>query len=121
MPHIIVEHSSDISSPKIISFLPEIQKIMSDCKDGNFDLEQCKARSIAFDHYFVGSKDQKTSSFVHITIKILVGRSSEIRKNLSEKVFNKVLGFVSSLNASKSNLQISVDVCEMARESYSKA
>ncbi len=56
--------------------------------EGNFDPDQCKARSHSFDEYLVGKLDQTTSSFLHITIKILAGRTLAARKKLSEKVMN---------------------------------
>ena len=88
MPHIIVEHSTDISANLVNKLFPEIQKIMSSIKEGNFDLEQCKARAVSFDEYLVGSLNEEKSGFLHITIKILAGRSSEVRKKLAELVMN---------------------------------
>lgn len=88
MPHIIIEHSVNISSDTVNKLFSEIQNIMSSIKEGNFDLEQCKARATSFDEYLVGSKNEEKSVFLHITIKILAGRSVEVRKKLAEKVMN---------------------------------
>lgn len=88
MPHIIIEHSENISSSAVNKIFPEIQNIMFAIKEGNFDLEQCKARAISFDKYLVGSKHEEKSAFLHITIKILAGRSVEVRKKLAEKVMD---------------------------------
>ena len=35
MPHIIAEHSKDISNKKVIEILPEIQKIIESITDSN--------------------------------------------------------------------------------------
>lgn len=86
MPHIIIEHSANFSSHSVKKLFSEIQKIMAGIKEGNFDLEQCKARAVSFDEYLVGSLRQEKSAFLHITIKFLSGRSSEVRKKLAEQV-----------------------------------
>ncbi len=86
MPHIIIEHSADISKNSIINLQKEIQNIMSSITEGNFDADQCKARSHSFDEYLVGKPNQETSSFLHITIKILGGRTLDARKKLSLQV-----------------------------------
>lgn len=52
---------------------------MSDV-EGNFDADQCKARALAFDDYLVGLTDQDTSSFIHITLKVLTGKSGSNKK-----------------------------------------
>ncbi len=88
MPHIIIEHSANFSADNVQKLFPEIQNIMSSIKEGNFDLEQCKARAVSFDEYLVGSLNEEKSSFLHITIKILAGRSAEVRKKLAEMVMN---------------------------------
>ena len=86
MPHIIIEHSSDFPKNSILNLQKEIQNIMASITEGNFDADQCKARAFSFDEYLVGKPDHKTSLFLHITIKILAGRTLEARKKLSEKV-----------------------------------
>jgi 5-carboxymethyl-2-hydroxymuconate isomerase len=88
MPHLIIEHSSNIKKSAIRTLEKEVQNILASIVEGNFDPDQCKARSHSFDEYLVGKPDQTTSSFLHITIKILTGRTLEVRKKLSEKVMN---------------------------------
>jgi 5-carboxymethyl-2-hydroxymuconate isomerase len=88
MPHLIIEHSSNIKKSAIRTLEKEVQNILASIVEGNFDPDQCKARSHSFDEYLVGKPDQTTSSFLHITIKILTGRTLEVRKKPSEKVMN---------------------------------
>jgi len=85
MPHLIIEHSSDIKKSAIKTLGSEVQSIMASITEGNFDPDQCKVRDYSFDEYLVGKIDQSKSSFIHITIKILSGRTVEARKKLSEK------------------------------------
>jgi 5-carboxymethyl-2-hydroxymuconate isomerase len=88
MPHIIIEHSANFSKDSIINLQVEIQNIMASITEGNFDPDQCKARAHLFEDYLVGRPNQETASFLHITIKILAGRSLEVRKKLGEQVMN---------------------------------
>ena len=120
MPHIILEHSSDIPSVSVKSLQIEIQNIAASITEGNFDAEQCKARAFAFDEYFVGRPDQSTASFLHITIKILAGRSIEVRKKLAEKVLNFAEKLFIKLKLKTTRCDISVDVVEMDRDTYQK-
>ena len=85
MPHIIIEHSSDIKSSSIKKLYSGIQEIMASITEGNFDPDQCKCRNFAFDEYFVGRHNQDNSSFIHLTIKILSGRTLEAKKKLAEQ------------------------------------
>ncbi len=120
MPHIIVEHSKDISNKKVIEILPEIQKIIESIKGGNFTLEACKARSISFDEYFVGSRNNEKSAFLHITVKILAGRTIEIKKELAEKIAKFAEEFLKLQNITKERCDLSVDIVDMEKETYQK-
>jgi len=88
MPHLIIEHSSDISQPLITNLQKNIQNILP-LLEGDFDPDQCSCRSFYFDEYLVGKVDHKKSSFLHITIKILSGRSLEMQKKLGEKIIEQ--------------------------------
>lgn len=75
----------------------------------------------SFDEYFVGRPDQSTSSFIHITLKALSGRSIEIRKNLSEKIATFTKEFFNNLKLTSKRCNISVDIVEMERDTYTKS
>lgn len=122
MPHIIIENSSDIANELVFGLGQKITNLMSK-QEGNFDLEQCKLRNIAFDKYFVGSLGCEKSSFIHITIKIMSGRSAIIKKNLATKTFELVETFFEkniSKTLLKNRFDISVDIVDMDREFYQK-
>ncbi len=119
MPHIIIEHSSDISSENTYNFLPEIQKTVASVKEGNFDLEACKARAHSFEKYFVGSASCEKSSFFHITVKILEGRSMEIKKFLAQKILDEARRFLQDKEL-KERADLSVDIVDMNRQAYQK-
>jgi 5-carboxymethyl-2-hydroxymuconate isomerase len=119
MPHLIIEHSGNIKKNSVRALEQEIQNIMQ-ALEGNFDADQCKCRDISFDDYLVGRPDQSTSSFIHITLKVLSGRSVEIRKNLAEKILIFAQRFFSELNLPTKRCDISIDIVEMERATYQK-
>lgn len=119
MPHLIIEHSANISKSSITNLQKNIQNIMS-VVEGNFDPDQCKARALSFDDYLVGLTDQTTSSFIHITLKVLTGRTVQIRKNLAEKILEFSREFLLDLKLPGKRHEISVDIVEMERETYQK-
>jgi 5-carboxymethyl-2-hydroxymuconate isomerase len=117
MPHLIIEHSSDIKKSHIKSLQVEVQNIMASITEGNFDPDQCKCRSLSFDEYLVGKPDQESSSFLHITIKILAGRTLEVRKKLAEKTLLMAKNFfadeISSPNEKDQIVAIGSDVADL--------
>ncbi len=119
MPHLIIEHSGNIKRKSIAALEHKIQNIMQE-QEGNFDADQCKCRSLSFDEYLVGRSDQTISSFIHITLKVLTGRSIQIRQNLSQKIIDFVQKFYADLNLSTKRCDISVDIVEMERDTYQK-
>ena len=119
MPHLVIEHSSNIKKNSAKILQREIQNIMSTV-EGNFDADQCKARSFSFDEYLVGKLDQSAASFIHITLKVLTGRSIEVRKNLAEKISQFAQKFFLELNFKTQRCDISVDIVEMERDTYQK-
>ena len=120
MPHIITEYSSDINSTQIESLQSQIQKFMPTIKDGNFALEQCKARNFTFGNYLVGSINQENSSFIHVSIKILEGRSANIKKQLASGAAKITEDFIKEQKLPKSRIDISVDIIDMDKEFYQK-
>ncbi len=120
MPHVIIEHSSDISKNSIIPIGKAIQDIMLSITEGKFDPDQCKVRGHSFDEYLVGKPDHTTSSFLHITIKIMAGRIDEIRKKLAEETAEFTKKFVLEQNLKTTRCDISVDIVEMDSKSYQK-
>ncbi len=119
MPHLIIEHSSNFPKNSVTKLQKVLQDAMNSC-EGNFDADQCKCRSFSFDEYFVGKNDQSNSSFIHVTLKALSGRTTEVRKNLALKLMEYIRGFVDELELKFERCDISVDIVEMQRETYQK-
>lgn len=121
MPHIIVEHSADFSKDVIQKIKSEIPQIMASITEGNFDADQCKSRSHSFDEFLVGLPNQTTASFIHVSVKILGGRTLEARKKLSAKVMEFLQKISAESGLTTKRCDLSVDVVEMDKETYQKA
>jgi 5-carboxymethyl-2-hydroxymuconate isomerase len=119
MPHIILEHSPNFLSDYILDIGQEIRDLMSEIKSASFDADQFKIRSIAYQNFVVGLT-QDDSSFLHISIKILEGRSKEILVELANKV-NELVSLSHQKNFNdKIRFDFSVDIIEMNRNCYRK-
>ena len=119
MPHITIEHSCDIPKKTIIKLQQDIRDLFKSLPD-YFDFDQCKFRSLSFEQYLVGNLDQDYSSFIHISTKILEGRPEEIRKKLSDQIFNN-LNENLRIILQKKRFDISVEIFEMTGSTYNKS
>ncbi|MCO7223080.1 5-carboxymethyl-2-hydroxymuconate Delta-isomerase [Pleionea sp. CnH1-48] len=108
MPHCIIEHSNTIKGEELMPLVYE-----STLKSELFDMsgKDIKVRVIPYDHYQVGNQ---VSDFIHITLKILSGRTEEQKLHLSQTVLEHVK--LATLNP----CSISVEVIDIDRASYSK-
>lgn len=119
MPHIFIEHSANFSARTIKAISAEIPQIMAAVTEGNFDANQCKVRSQPFMEFLVGNFNEENSSFIHVTIKVLGGRSIEARKKVAENVA-KFIEQKCANEIVRTRHDLSVDVVEMDRDIYQK-
>lgn len=117
MPHCIIEYSDNIIED--IDFQTFFHKLHQELiSDNLFKLEDIKSRALLYNHYYMGD-GKYNKSFVAVTLKILSGRSTEIKKKLSEDLLDFLkIEFSDSIN--KSNCNITVRIEEIERESYSR-
>ena len=110
MPHIIIEYAQELaSSRKIPSLVKHLHQAA--IESGLFDTPAIKSRALAYEDYICG---EHVAPFIHVTAKILDGRTLEQQQHLSESL----LACLVEHNADVSNL--SVDVVEMVRSTYRK-
>lgn len=110
MPHIIVEHSANLTaSVQESGLLQKLHQVVTD--SGLFAPEAVKARSIAFEQMVLPAGKQ---SFVHVTVSILEGRDDAKRSTLSDALF------AATQNTLPHSDAYSVDIHEMDRQTYRK-
>ncbi|MCG9692720.1 5-carboxymethyl-2-hydroxymuconate isomerase [Vibrio sp. Isolate22] len=108
MPHCIIEHSSTINAEQLNNkvFLGALNSELFEA-----DGRDIKVRSIAYENYQTGTEKE---DFIHVTVRILSGRSDTDKAMLSETVMTQLLSL------SLSSASITVEVVDMDRNSYAK-
>jgi 5-carboxymethyl-2-hydroxymuconate isomerase len=108
MPHCVVEYSSSLEANELN------KKVFLGAMDSNLfahDGSDIKVRAFAYDFYQTGDKKE---DFIHVSLRILSGRSDEDKSKLSSCVMEqlKTLGLI--------KISITIEVIDMDRNSYSK-
>lgn len=106
MPHCIVEYSGGLNA----SALLEAVYGGAD-RSGLFTAADIKLRAQGYSDHFSGAGKQ---AFVHVSARILSGRTLEQRQQLSQQI----LASLEALQLSQCSL--TVEVIEMERDSYAK-
>ncbi|GAA0400586.1 hypothetical protein GCM10009133_06800 [Cocleimonas flava] len=111
MPHCIIEHSNDVLTRVTQQQL--IDSVLTGAKKSAlFELDHIKLRTHAYEYYQKG--DVKQAGFIHVTVRILQGRTVEQRQDLSEKVLQEFD------HLRLSAVTITVEIVEMETASYTK-
>ena len=125
MPHLTIEHSLELENNLKESLASTIIEIFANQKEGGFDADQCKIRFSIFDQYLVGYLNQDKADFIHLTVKIMQGRTQEIKNKLAIDLSSLLQDFFKDLIKNnkiknKSRCDISVDIIDMDKSSYQK-
>jgi 5-carboxymethyl-2-hydroxymuconate isomerase len=118
MPHTTVEHSFIIPEAQASDLLLRINQGIAQ-NEGEFDITQCKARTLFCQNFVIADNSVK-QDFMHITIRIMAGRNVEIRKKLSENISQIASDFLEENNLSDNVIALSVDIVEIVKETYQK-
>ncbi len=115
MPHITLEATGDICPKENISTtLLALHNLVADTAGA--DINSCKSRFIQHQQYCIGN-DTKDTYFLHLTIKLLAGRTKEQLNRLGEQAFKLLKSKFGLLSY---NIDITVLVEEMAKQNYYK-
>ncbi len=110
MPHIIIEYSEDVAA------MVAIQDIVDAAHDGALGSElfpeyDIKTRALGYrDHRTGATRD----SFVHVTVRLLDGRSDAQKSMLSEAVLGRIEPMLPGVAS------VGVEIVDMHRASYRK-
>lgn len=110
MPHCIVEYSKALES----RIMPEsmLQAVYQGAvESGLFTPSAIKSRAIACDYYMVGDQ---VADFIHISLRILSGRTDEQKNTLSQAVLDKFK------TLPLSQVSVTVEVLDIHTDSYAK-
>ena len=108
MPHGVIEHGG-LTEEKIEQVM---EAVFHGCRDSGLFLDQdIKVRAITYTSFMLPSV---LSSFVHVSLKIIAGRTPDQKRALSKHVFDRLCSL--QLKA----CSITVEVCDIDGNSYQK-
>lgn len=90
MPHLIIQHSDNITIDNPYRLLNELNKSL--WQSGEFKTpEELKSRIIPLSDFLVGidqesSKNQPTDGFIFLHLKIMSGRDDDIKQQLAKRL-----------------------------------
>ncbi len=111
MPHLVLEYSSNIiDKNQINTFFKNAHEIL--VKDLPTKLESCKSRAYESDKYYVGNGSHD-NAFIHLSLKILPGRSKAIKDLVAKSLFDLITNTFSQ-TIKELYLHISVEVDDLS-------
>ena len=116
MPHLTLEYTDNLPQFNVDNALLLLNKVL--LASGQFDEIDIKSRALKLCTFLVGTSAHGRG-FAHVKLAILDGRSSEVKRALSENLL-QVLKKIFKLNDNL-HVQFCVEVQDIGRESYTKA
>lgn len=110
MPHLILEHSEELSDTHDIKALVE-DLFQTATDSGVFGPEDIRARSVACQNTITGAAKP---GFAHLTLRLMAGRPDDLRKNLAEDLLAVMLKHLPEVGA------LSVSPEDVRRETYAR-
>jgi len=110
MPHLTIQATPNVSITLKETLLKSLNKVLWD--SGHFGKPtDIKARIIPIDTFLVGIEDdEQTNGFIYANLKIMTGRSLDIRNQLAEMLITTIEVELSEKQSERVNLQICVEV-----------
>jgi 5-carboxymethyl-2-hydroxymuconate isomerase len=115
MPHCIIEYSQELEAnfdPTLMIDATHNGAVAS----GLFDESHIKSRTVSYQHYKTGTGKLR---FIHITAKILSGRSRKQKASLSQHILEQFKLLL--IDKGLTSIVLTVEVRDMDKETYSKA
>ena len=110
MPSCIIEYSNGLSKNLSADRLVELVH-QTTFDSGLFEIDDIKTRAYCTDNYMVGYGH---SEFIHVTVKLMPGRSLDEKKSLTLSIAQEV----SELSLPQTSITVQAE--EIERETYSK-
>jgi 5-carboxymethyl-2-hydroxymuconate isomerase len=108
MPHCIIAHSQSLDSNHLMALVYQGARASALFASDGSDI---KVRALPYNQYLVGGH---RDSFVHVTLRILAGRSGALKDALSSHVLTALQPF------SATGCAVSVEVVDIDPGSYKK-
>ena len=123
MPHLILEHSSNVALPDPVrDLLSDLHASLAET--AGVDPAGCKSRIYRSDDFFVGAAETGTGAlerraFIHLQVSLLPGRSDEEKSRVADGCLALLKAAILPENQ-RLDLQITVDIRDLNRVAYAK-
>jgi 5-carboxymethyl-2-hydroxymuconate isomerase len=115
MPHLTLEYSAnlppEVASVDLLHRLHGTLDRVAGVRVGN-----CKSRARAVSPFVVGDREPD-GAFVHLDVRLMEGRPIEVRQALGDALLALL---VEAYGADRAGLQVTVEIGEIARQTYFK-
>lgn len=109
MPHIIVEYSEHLSVD-IPKLLEEIHYDLAEKETINIHTIKSRAKPV---QYTIVGDGKDPDLMIHVTVRMLPGRSNELKKLMAQSIYDKARKAVPD-----DRINLSVEIQELHTESY---
>lgn len=117
MPHLVIEYTSNLDNFPEAHLLDALNAAI--IASGQIQNEQdLKSRIVRTEQFVIGADPTALRGFVHAELRLLAGRTAEIKRDLSERIANVLREFTPKPDGML--VQLSVDIVDMDRGSYYK-
>jgi 5-carboxymethyl-2-hydroxymuconate isomerase len=116
MPHLRLEYTSNLSYCDWKAALLRLNAALTET--GHVDEIDIKSRARAVDHFVIGTSAEKRG-FVHVTLLLMSGRSTEIKSSLSQILLEELRDIFPG--SPETHVQLCVEVVDIDRDTYAKA
>ncbi len=118
MPHLSLEYTENLTQPIVAGQLfGKLHLVLADV--GGVNVDNCKSRAVPRSCFFVG-RGAPNSAFVHLDLRLLEGRPAELKTQIGDQCL-AILESYFVPSAAAFDLQITVEIRDMARQAYFKA
>ncbi|QBC43846.1 5-carboxymethyl-2-hydroxymuconate Delta-isomerase [Iodobacter fluviatilis] len=111
MPHLNLEYSKNLSGFNPRLALQQLNNAL--IESGHYIESDIQSRAMGFDDFLIGNKDEGRA-FIHIKLRLLSGRSAEIKKALSDALIQAI----EIDNPQALNISIRAEIIDIDRGSY---
>ena len=111
MPHITVEYTEHLSTdiPKLLTRLHD-----NLASQDTVNVHAIKTRAIPVQYVIVGD-GQEPDKMIHVTLKLLPGRSDDLKKTMAQGLFDEA-----KAETHDDRVTVTVEVAELHEPSYTK-
>ena len=113
MPHIVIEYSNNLDSLNIGALVHDCHHALNGLH--NVTTDRVKTRAIKLSDFCVGTSDEK-GQMMHVTLRLMTGRSIDARQELAKKLEDVVRKHLSV--DQYPNAALTIEIVELDRETY---